>query len=220
MVNGIKSTESKEFEFIRRHSNGYLPMVFNDEILNSTSLRCNEDAISTDTKILTVNAGDKITFMLDNYYGEPNHINHPGPQTVYMSRAPPGSIASYDGSGDWFKVYESGLCLPSPDTDDVEHNWCLENRTSIEFTIPQNLPAGEYLARPESLALHYAYKHVVQVFTSCAQLRVISNGTGTPGPLVKIPGHYARTEPGLSFDIRHPAANTTYVMPGPKVWLG
>lgn len=219
IVNDINSTESDIFEYVRRHQNGYNPMEFEGENFTSLSLRCNEGASSADTTILSVNAGDKIRFLLDqDYLGTQNYINHPGPHFVYMSKAPDGGLAAYDGSGDWFKVWEAGPCFgPNPN---LEFDWCMENKTSLEFTIPKNLPAGEYLARPESIALQHAFAHRVQIYTSCAQLRVSSNGTGTPGPLVKIPGLYSANDSGMTFDIRTPYQTTTFIMPGPKLWEG
>ncbi|KAJ5648794.1 glycosyl hydrolase family 61-domain-containing protein [Penicillium longicatenatum] len=50
-----------------------------------------------------VKAGDTIGFGLD--FGAT--IQHPAPMQVYLSKAP-GDVKDYDGSGDWFKVYELG----------------------------------------------------------------------------------------------------------------
>lgn len=88
-------------------------------------------------------------------------------------------------------------------------------QSSIQFTLPANLPAGEYLMRMENIALHSAQgfgggeiymfifvyrcphldnlylRPLAQFYISCAQLNVQSSGTGTPGPLVAIPGVYS-----------------------------
>ena len=32
-----------------------------------------------------------------------------GPGMVYMSKAP-NDVQSYDGSGDWFKIFQEGVC--------------------------------------------------------------------------------------------------------------
>lgn len=63
-----------------------------------------------------VKAGDKIGFKVFNN----EFIEHPGPGFIYMSKAP-GSVATYDGSGEWFKVYETGLCRGG---GNVDTNWC------------------------------------------------------------------------------------------------
>lgn len=50
----------------------------------------------------------------------------------------------------------------------------------------------------------------------CAQIR-ITGGTGTakPSPLVKIPGIYSKSDPGLTFNFW--GGQGAYVMPGPAV---
>lgn len=56
-----------------------------------------------------------------------------------------------------------------------------------------------------------------QFYVSCAQLRVTGNGTGTPGPLVKIPGVYTPTTPGVLIpDFWSFIRN--YTVPGPEMW--
>lgn len=53
------------------------------------------------TSTYTVAPGDNVGFTIDAA------ISHPGPLSVWMSKAPDGTAANeYDGSGDWFKVYE------------------------------------------------------------------------------------------------------------------
>jgi hypothetical protein len=54
---------------------------------------------------------------------------------------------------------------------------------------------------------------------NCAQVKVTGGGSGTPGPLVKIPGVYKSTDPAVNFSIWGSA--TTYnLIPGPAVWGG
>ena len=45
---------------------------------------------------------------------EPYSIWHPGPLSIYLSRAPTGDVREYDGSGQWFKIYELGLNMSIP----------------------------------------------------------------------------------------------------------
>lgn len=69
------------------------------------------------------------------------------------------------------------------------------------FKIPEEIPAGQYLVRLEHIAIHNAAApRSAQYYTSCAQVEIASTGTGVPGPLVKIPGLYNETDPGLHFD--------------------
>ena len=78
---------------------------------------------------------------------------------------------------------------------------------SVSFTVPKNLPSGQYvqarhlsifaliliryLVRMEALALHVAETFGgAQWYISCGQINVTGGGSGTPGPLVSIPGVY------------------------------
>lgn len=50
----------------------------------------------------------------------------------------------------------------------------------------------------------------------CAQIRITGgSGTAKPSPLVKIPGIYSKTDPGLTFNFW--GGGGSYVMPGPAV---
>jgi hypothetical protein len=160
---------------------------------------------------MTVKAGDQIGFKL--WYNE--FIEHPGPGFVYMSKAP-GSVNSYDGSGDWFKVYETGLCGGQPNND---ASWCTWQKDRITFTIPQNIPPGEYLVRVEHIAIHEMHVQKGQHYMECAQLKIEGPGGGNPGPLVKIPGMYKTNDPGLTYN-KWTSNPAPYTMPGPAVWSG
>ncbi|PIA95940.1 putative endo-beta-1,4-glucanase D [Cercospora beticola] len=131
-----------------------------------------------------------------------------------MSKAP-GDVASYDGTGDWFKAYENGVTgSPSQDT-----NWGTWQKDRIEFTIPKEIPDGEYLVRPEHIAIHEGHVGKAQFYMECAQLRISGGGNGTPSPLVKIPGLYSAQDPGIAFN-KWGGNVGNYEMPGPAVWSG
>lgn len=68
-----------------------------------------------------------------------------------MSRAPDDDVKSYDGSGDWFKIFEEGVC--SSDKDFTTDAWCTWGRDSIKATIPKDTPSGEYLFRAEHIGM-------------------------------------------------------------------
>jgi hypothetical protein len=42
-----------------------------------------------------------------------------------------------------------------------------------------------------------------QVYTSCAQINITGGGTGTPEPLVPIPGAYNITDPAFQYDLNN-----------------
>jgi hypothetical protein len=198
-----------EYAYTRKNSNTYMPS-FTNEVVNSNDMRCNKGAKPGSTKTYTVEAGDKIGFKLFNN----EFIEHPGPGFVYMSKAPESGVATYDGSGDWFKVWESGVCKGSPG---VDGNWCLWQKDRIEFTIPKNIPPGEYLTRVEHIGLHQAEQGKAQFYMECYELKINGPGGGTPAPLVKIPGIYSADDPGIKYN-KWAAKPAPYVMPGPAVW--
>ena len=198
-----------EYAYTRKNSNSYNP-AFTSDIVNSNELRCNKGAKPGSTATYTVQAGDVLGFKLFNN----EFIEHPGPGFVYMSKAP-GSVNDYDGSGDWFKAWEKGLCSGSPGNDG---SWCLWQKDRIEFTVPKNVPPGEYLVRVEHIGLHEGHVGKAQFYIECYQLKIEGPGGGNPSPLFKIPGIYKTNDPGIAFNKWNNPKS--YVMPGPKVWDG
>lgn len=66
-----------------------------------------------------------------------------------MSRAPGDNVKTYDGSGDWFKIFQEGMCNSRGNfTTDA---WCTIGRNYIVAKIPANTPNGEYLVRVEHI---------------------------------------------------------------------
>lgn len=143
-----------DYTYIRKNSNSYMPSFIAD-VVNSPDLRCNSGATPGSAKTLEAKAGDKLGFKL--WFNE--QIEHPGPGFVYMSRAPNDDVNSYDGSGDWFKAYETGLCNGQANQDTA---WCTWQKDRIEYTIPKDLPSGEYLVRVEHIGIHESHVNKAQ----------------------------------------------------------
>lgn len=127
----------QEYTYTRKNTNSYQPS-YTSEVINSNDAICNKGANTLSSQTLAVKAGDKVGFKLA--FNE--KIEHPGPGFIYMSKAP-GDIDSYTGDGDWFKVWESGVNGPANE----DTNWGTWQQPSMDFTIPADLPDGEYLAR-------------------------------------------------------------------------
>lgn len=72
-----------------------------------------------------------------------------GPSLFYMSKAPTGDVKAYDGSGDWFKIGQSGVCNEKGDF--TSNAWCSWDKNTLTTTIPKNTPNGEYLLRVEHI---------------------------------------------------------------------
>jgi hypothetical protein len=199
-----------DYDYIRKNSNDYQPS-FTSEVINSEDLRCNKGALSSAAKTMDVKAGDKIGAKL--WFNE--FIEHPGPGMVYMSKAP-SDVASYMGDGDWFKVWESG---PENGPANVDESWGTWQKDRMEFTIPKDIPDGEYLVRFEHVAIHENHVGKSQFYMECAQLAVSGGGSGVPGPVAQIPGMYTAEDPAFTYSIWG-GSDPGYTMPGPAVWVG
>lgn len=98
--------------------------------------------------------------------------------------------------------------------------WCsdevIDNNGLLNVKLPAGLEGGNYLARPELLALHAANDNDPQFYTGCAQIFLKSDGNLVPESTVSIPGYVDYGEPSTSFDIYNKDAST-YELPGPKL---
>lgn len=98
--------------------------------------------------------------------------------------------------------------------------WCsdevIDNNGLLNVKLPVGLEGGNYLARPELLALHAANDNDPQFYTGCAQIFLESDGNLVPESTVSIPGYVDYGQPSTSFDIYNKDAST-YELPGPKL---
>ena len=95
----------------------------------------------------------------------------------------------------------------------------MKTTETYSYTIPKALPNGDYLLRVQHLGIHNPYPAgIPQFYISCAQVTVTGGGSGTPGPLVSIPGFIKGDEPGYTVNIYSNFKN--YTVPGPAVWSG
>lgn len=95
----------------------------------------------------------------------------------------------------------------------------INNEETYTYKIPPALPNGDYLLRVQQLGIHNPYPAgIPQFYISCAQITVTGGGSGTPGPLVSIPGFIKGNEPGYTVNIYTDFHN--YTVPGPAVWSG
>ncbi|KAI1639638.1 lytic polysaccharide monooxygenase [Biscogniauxia mediterranea] len=186
------------YEYVRRNTNYNSPVTD----LASNDLRCNVGGASGgNTSTLEIAAGDPFTFTLDTA------VYHQGPISLYMSKALT-TAEEYDGSGDWFKVFDWG-----PTFNGGQASWNMKDTYSS--TIPKCIPSGEYLLRIQSLAIHNP-GGVPQFYVSCGQINVSGGGSTTPSPTAKIPGAFKATDPGYTANIYNNF--NSYTVPGPAVF--
>lgn len=201
----VDGSATEPYEYVRRMTNSNSPVTD----VSSTDMRCNvgTQANAASTKTKAVAAGAQVGFTVAD------NIGHPGPLTVYLSKAP-GDVSEYDGSGEWFKIWELG----TSEITSAGLQWASNGMTSFNFSLPTELADGQYLLRAEHVGLHGASTEGgAQFYISCAQIEVTGGGSGTPSPTVEIPGYLTGTEPGIVINIYYPVP-TSYDMPGPAVW--
>ncbi|OHE99479.1 fungal cellulose binding domain-containing protein [Colletotrichum orchidophilum] len=218
-------TAGKSFQYIRDFTRPtkYNPIKFSENpaadirdnsYIDGPDSRCNQGAFTNaaKTQVLDVTAGSDVTVQL----GVSGTIAHPGPALYYLSKAPNGNVKDYDGSGDWFKIGDTGVC--NQGADFTQGAWCSWAKSSLTATIPKDTPSGEYLLRFEHIGVHKSFDHEPEHFVSCVQINITGGGNGTPGPLVKFPGAYKYTDPYVSFSLY--GGYKPFPMPGPAVWTG
>ncbi|KAI1845098.1 hypothetical protein JX265_002816 [Neoarthrinium moseri] len=192
------SAKGVAYEHVRRNTNYNSPVTD----LSSNDLRCNVGgATGGNTSTIEIAAGSPFTFSLDTA------VYHQGPISVYMSKAP-STAAEYDGSGAWFKTFDWG-----PSFSGGQASWTMKD--TYTSTVPKCIPAGEYLLRIQSLAIHNP-GGTPQFYVSCAQVKVTGGGSTTPSTTTKIPGFIKATDPGYTANIYNNFKS--YTVPGPAVF--
>lgn len=133
-----------------------------------------------------------------------------------MSRAPNDNVKAYDGSGNWFKIKQEGVC--NTGADFTKNAWCTYGKNYMTATIPKSVPNGEYLLRFEHIGVHRSHVNQPEHYVSCVQVKVQGGGSGSPGPVVKFPGAYKATDAYAKFNIY--GGQKAFPFPGPAVYSG
>ncbi|KAK4241989.1 glycosyl hydrolase family 61-domain-containing protein [Achaetomium macrosporum] len=204
--------------YIRKHSNGYMPIKFKNIPSGSISpldadFACNKGATGA-AQVITVKAGDKIG--LRQAFGA-NGIQHPGPSQIYIA---PVNDAKKDKGSDWYKIHQSLICRQGSPESLRTTAWCSWDENNVWGIIPATIPNGQYLLRAEHIGLHGAHDGQAEFYVSCAQIQVTGNtATSMPGTAVKFPGAYQAGDAALNFSLW--GRSTSYlVAPGPDVIPG
>ena len=139
---------------------------------------------------------------------------------VYMSKV--DDAATADGSSGWFKIYEDSWAKNPTGGDGGSDFWGVKDMNNccglVDVKVPADIPAGDYLVRAEVIALHVASgMGGAQLYMSCYQITVTGGGNASPA-LVRFPGAYSASDPGILVNIHAPLE--TYIAPGPTVYSG
>ncbi|KAK0489918.1 glycosyl hydrolase family 61-domain-containing protein [Armillaria luteobubalina] len=179
----------------------------------NSDLTCGPGALAA-SQVANVNPGSTVSFLWTGASGSawPHNV---GPMMTYLTNCGDSSCADFDPTdAEWFKIEEAGK------TDGTWAQAALMTGATADVTIPSNLAAGNYLIRHEIIALHNAQSEGgAEFYASCTQLKVGGSGTGTPpsSDLVKLPGAYSDTDPGILIDVYTDSTNDSYTFPGPAV---
>ncbi|KAJ7109730.1 glycoside hydrolase family 61 protein [Mycena crocata] len=138
-----------------------------------------------------------------------------GPMLTYLASCGSESCSQFDASQSmWFKIQEAGR--------DSSGKWVqaqLNTGAPAQLTLPSNLAPGNYLLRHEIIALQNGVSQGgAEFYASCSQLNVGGAGSGSPtaNELVKLPGAYSATDPGILVDV-YSNRDADYTFPGPPI---
>jgi len=187
-------------------------------IQNATdpTVACNDDGTSGALQLTaSVAAGTPITAYWNQVW--PHAY---GPQTTYLAQCPGNTCTGVNAASlSWFKIDEAGLLSGTIGNGSWGAGKMIAQNSSWTTTIPSTVPSGNYLIRFETIALHSL---PAQIYPECAQIQITGGGNLAPtaAQLVKFPGAYSNTDPGLTVDLYTQAAltETTYIIPGPPLY--
>ncbi|KAL2208688.1 hypothetical protein CC79DRAFT_1341291 [Sarocladium strictum] len=190
--------------------------------LNGDNMACGRQGEKSVPFVCPAKGGSTLTFEFREWPAadQPGSINkgHKGPCNVYMKKM--NDVLTDPAAGDgWFKIWEDGYNVKADE-------WCVDtlikNNGLLSVDLPTGLPPGEYLIRPELIALHNTTKGNPQFYHSCAQI-FIDNGPDTELEIpaefeVSIPGYLSTDDPGLTYNLYRDELSA-YSIQGPPVFV-
>jgi len=176
--------------------------------VTSNDIICNVDGSTPVSGITQVPAGASIAAQWDSGA-------HPGPNIVYMAKVNNATTSTITGLS-WTKISQQGIVDPSLAANAGGWSSPLPDG-KYHFTVPSEIPSGQYLLRVETIGLHVASTYPgAQFYIGCVQIEVTGGGSGSPSG-VSFPGAYAGSDPGITLNIYYPVPQT-YTFPGGPVW--
>ncbi|RWA11494.1 hypothetical protein EKO27_g3608 [Xylaria grammica] len=172
-------------------------------------------------------AGAKLTFEYRLYpnraSGEFIDESHKGPVAVYAKRL---SSPSADATGPgWFKLWDEGYDIKAD-------KWAIEKiidtKGLLSIQVPSALPSGNYLFRPEVVAMHNVTPEVEpQFYIGCAQVFIESSVSGDLNipseKSVSIPGYLQKDDSSVTYNIykdeEYADPKKPYPMMGPEPFV-
>jgi len=179
------------------------------------TLACNDDGTAGALQLTaTWAAGSTVTAYWNQIWP-----HNTGPMLTYLANCGGSCTGVNAATLKWFKIQESGLVSGTVGSGTWAAGLMINQNSSWTTTIPSTVPAGNYMIRFETIALHSL---PAQFYPECAQVTITGSGTLAPtaAQLVTFPGGYSNSDPGINIDIYGQAAQTqtTYVIPGPPLY--
>lgn len=186
--------------------------------LGSKDMACGKDGTQPVRRTCPITGGHQLSFEYrqwpEDYSRGPLDMGHMGPCSVYLKKVDDATKDTAAGDG-WFKLWDEGY-------DESSGKWCTQkmigNAGRISVTIPDSLAGGDYLVRPELLALHnIAVKNQPEYYVGCAQIFLESTGSSGPESTVSIPGYTSMSDSGNQYNAFDKPLKP-FTVPGPKVY--
>ncbi|KAI1753639.1 lytic polysaccharide monooxygenase [Xylaria castorea] len=195
--------------------------------LASDDMACGVDGTTPVNFTCPAPAGAKLTFEYRLNPGEAGQgfidKSHKGPVAVYAKRL--SSLDANAAGPGWFKLWGEGYDM---EADKWATEKIIDTNGLISIQIPTALPAGNYLFRPEVVAMHNVTPEVEpQFYVGCAQVFVESSVTGdldVPSEKsVSIPGYLQAEDPSVTYNIykdeEYADPKKPYPMMGPEPFV-
>jgi len=207
---------------IPNQSNNSSPIRVIDDITpvkgaTNRAVNCGKNALIA-AQVVPANPGSLVAF--DWASGDDTTWPHNiGPMFTYMSTCGNTTCDNFDAiNAQWFKIQEVGQ---RPNNLSQWAQFDLFEGKTANVTLPNDLPAGDYLIRHEIIALHLGNEAGgAEFYPSCSQIRLAPPSNNTlvqqPSVTVSLPGAYSDTDPGIFVPtIFDPVQN--YQFPGPPI---
>lgn len=186
--------------------------------LGSSDMACGQDGTKGVARTCPISGGSQLTFEYRQWPDDPSRqslaMGHMGPCSVYLKKVEDATKDTAEGDG-WFKLWDEGY-------NEGSGKWCTQEHVAdggkLSITIPDSLAGGDYLVRPELLALHnIPEKQQPEYYIGCAQVFLESSGSSGPSETVSIPGHVSKSDPGNTYNPFEKPLKP-YTIPGPDVY--
>lgn len=148
---------------------------------------------------------------------------HPqGPMLTYLANCGGSTCTGVNSRNlKWFKIDHAGLLSGTIGNGKWASGKMIDQNNTWTSTIPSTVPAGHYLIRFETIALHSL---PAQFYPECAQIQITGGGSRAPtsAELVSFPGAYKNSDPGLGVNIysSESMSSSNYIIPGPPLYGG